>query len=337
MKKTTVFLVFSIVVSFQPCGGGEAVKPLMTWGGHDHLSDLVLHAEGKILATAGFDDKLIKIWQFPEGKQLATLEGHANRISRLAFSPDGRMLASVSQEAVNVWEVGTWKILQSFEGNPNGRAFWSVRSLLFSPDNKSLYLAHNRSIRRWTLGEKKDEEIVACKGPLSWFYVLQLPEHKVLGANLWQTIEGLRVELWDLPSGKLRKTLKADDLNVVCLAVSPDGKTLAGGSIEECLHLWDIPSGKHLAKIKQPGQVGFVVFSPDSKTLAVSYKPDRTKRKPGAFLLMDVASGKEVVRLAKAHEHGCSCRAFSPDGRKLVSGAKTLKVWDLETLRKMKK
>src|SRR5262249_32819801 len=156
-------------------------------------------------------------------------------------------------------------------------------------------------------GEKTHEEIIRPprgQYPVSSFYLLEFPDHKVMAANLIQTTQGLRVELWALPSGKLTRTLKSDDLNVFCLAVSPDGKKLAGGSLQETVHIWDLTSGKHTANFKQPGQARILTFSPDSKTLAVGYPPDRTKRKPGAFLLMDIVSGKEIVRLANAHENG---------------------------------
>jgi len=52
---------------------------------------------------------------------------------------------------------------------------------------------------------------------------------------------------------------------------------------------------------------------------------------------MDIVSGKEIVRLANAHENGVACLAYSPDGRYLLSGARTLKIWDLDSLRNMKK
>jgi len=188
-----------------------------------------------------------------------------------------------------------------------------------------------KEAERWgvPLSEKKAKQIVSSKGPVSWFYLLELPQHKVVGADLKQTIMGLRVDLWALPSAELKETLKSDDLNVHCLAVSPDGKRLAGASISETIHIWDLTRGKHLGNFKQPGQVTSVVFSPDSKSLALSYKPDRTKRKPGAFLLMEVATGKEIVRLAKAHENGVASLAFSSDGRYLLSGGRSLKIWDL--------
>jgi len=264
MKVTITFtgnflLALTVFSSAHPCRGGEAVKPILSWGGQDYFEKVVFHPKGKILASAGSNDKLIKLWELGNGKNLSTLAGHTNRITCLALSRDGKMLASVSQETVHVWELPSGKKLHTYQGKVPGRSFSSVKSLVFDVDNQSLYLAHSHSVIRWRFGEKTDEEIIPPprgKYPVSWFYILEFPEHKLMAANVIQTAMGLRVELWALPSAKLRKTLKCDDLNVVCLAVSPDGKKLAGGSLQETVHLWDLPSGKQIANFKQLGQVG---------------------------------------------------------------------------------
>jgi WD40 repeat protein len=52
------------------------------------------------------------------------------------------------------------------------------------------------------------------------------------------------VRLWDVATGKEQATLKGHKEAVVCVAYSPDGKTLASGSRDETIKLWDVATGK---------------------------------------------------------------------------------------------
>src|SRR5262245_5700194 len=89
-----------------------------------------------------------------------------------------------------------------------------------------------------------------------------------------------------LAQPKERATLKGHTFNVNSVAFSPDGKTLASGSIDETIKLWEVATGKELATLMgHTDSVLSVVFSPDGKTLA-SGSRDRTIK------LWDVATGK---------------------------------------------
>jgi RNA polymerase sigma factor (sigma-70 family) len=112
-----------------------------------------------------------------------------------------------------------------------------------------------------------------------------------------------------------------------CVAVSPDGKTLASVSDRPSrpgeLVLWDVVSGKPRLRVRQHGARA-VTFSPDGKTVAVANFFDRTVR------LFDPITGK-VQRVLRGHRSGVNGAAFSPDGQTLATAGLdgTVRLWRL--------
>ena len=80
------------------------------------------------------EDKTVKLWEDGSGAQLQTLEGHPDSVNAVAFSPDGKLLASVSVgSAVKIWDASSGVALQTLEGRPG-----SAKAVAFSPNSKLL-------------------------------------------------------------------------------------------------------------------------------------------------------------------------------------------------------
>ena len=143
----------------------------------------------------------------------------------------------------------------------------------------------------------------------------------------WQTFAIIRansniVELRDLHTGKLRKTFGGYKKRMASVAVSPDGKMIAGGDFEGVIWLWDIDTGEH-RQIRTPHKiVDEVMFSPDRQTLVSSRESDTR--------LWDIATGEFKARLEDTA--GTNNIVFNSDGTILYGASRNeLRLWDPDT------
>ncbi|MFM7364044.1 MAG: protein kinase domain-containing protein [Cuspidothrix sp.] len=126
--------------------------------------------------------------------------------------------------------------------------------------------------------------------------------------------------------GKLLQTLTGHSDWVWSVAYSPDGQTLASGSVDKTIKLWNVKTGNLLQTLTGHSElVKSVVYSPDGQTLAIgSY--DKTIK------LWDVKTGK-LLQTLEGHSNSVRSVAYSPDGQTLASGSddKTIKLWNART------
>jgi WD40 repeat protein len=128
---------------------------------------------------------------------------------------------------------------------------------------------------------------------------------------------------------KLRATFEGHTDDVRCVAISPDGKTLASGGIDNTIRFWDVASGKEQATLKNAAEYGVesVAFSPDGKTLASGIGGSGVK-------LWDIGTRKDTILRDKVSEYASPLVAFSPDGKTLASGGRCIReirLWDVTT------
>jgi dipeptidyl aminopeptidase/acylaminoacyl peptidase len=143
------------------------------------------------------------------------------------------------------------------------------------------------------------------------------------------------IRLWDLSTGKKRRTSRGHEGGVHSVTFSPDGKTLASGGRDMVVRLWDVATGREVRKLeghektRSYGDVSAVAFSPDGKLLASAGSHDRTIR------FWDTATGRERRRV---RQDGTSAAAFSPDGKTLAAGGWDGKIhlWEVGTGREMR-
>jgi WD40 repeat protein len=272
------------------------------------------------------------LWDVASGKNLGTLRAHGDRVSCVVLSRNGKTLASVSQDSVQLWDLATGRNTAAYRRRVSGTCFAGVRSLALSPDGAALALAEGHQAKLLDLETERERVLIEVDPELARLWVTYDTDGKFLVFH-YRVGPGFSLTLWDGVTSKKTVTFQDPSPYLDCVAVSPDGKTLAAGGIDETITRWTLTTGKRTASHKQPGQITCMAFSPDGTTLALGYKEDRSN-KAGPIRLIDVATGKERATL-KGHTGTLCCVAFSPDGRTLASASldRTIKLWDLQGVR----
>ena len=244
-----------------------------------------------------------------------TLRGHSGFVNSVAFSPDGKHLATASDDqTAKVWDAESGKELLTLRGHSD-----VVNSVVFSPDGKRLATASDdQTAKVWDAESGK--ELLTLRGHSGLVIGVAFSPD---GKHLATASEDHRAKVWDAESGKELLTLWLHFGRVNSVAFSPDGKRLATGSSDQTAKVCDAVSGKELLTLRgHQGRVNGVAFSPDGKRLATA-SDDQTAK------MWDAASGKELLTL-RGHSDAVDSLAFSPDGKRLITASwdQTAKVWD---------
>ncbi|QSV56278.1 MAG: hypothetical protein HEP80_23145 [Dolichospermum sp. UKL201] len=284
------------------------------------------------------------------------LEGHNDAVRSVTFSPNGKIIATASEDnTVRLWNINGKEIRRFITNNQ------VFRNVKFSPNNKIIAaIGANNTIKIW---EINGEELITLKGQDNQDNFMNslcfIPDSKIIAApsqdntiQLWsidgqeiKTLKGHKFPIWSIScslnskniitadlggfiiiwsaNGEKIKTWKAGNQSIFDVSFSPDGKTIVTAGGDTTIKLWNL-DGKELKTIgKHDNYVTSVSFSSDGQTI-ISGSADNTVK------LWSI-EGKELKTL-KGHNNSVFSVSFNPDHKIIASASadNTVKLWNLD-------
>ena len=284
------------------------------------------------------------------------LEGHNDAVRSVTFSPNGKIIATASEDnTVRLWNINGKEIRRFIDNNQR------FRNVKFSPDNKIIAaISANNTIKIWQIN---GEKLITLKGQDNQDNFMNslcfIPDSKILAApsqdntiQLWsidgqeiKTLKGHKFPIWSIScslnskniitadlggfiiiwsaNGEKIKTWKAGNQSIFDVSFSPDGKTIVTAGGDTTIKLWNL-DGKELKTIgKHDNYVTSVSFSSDGQTI-ISGSADNTVK------LWSI-EGKELKTL-KGHNNSVFSVSFNPDHKIIASASadNTVKLWNLD-------
>jgi WD40 repeat protein len=241
----------------------------------------------------------VKIWDLAGRRESASLEGHQQPVVSLAFSRDGKRLASAgTDQVIKVWDAPAPKGAHAWKAS----ASWTVPPLnKVPPGNLRLPLVFSADGRR-----------------------------------LASVVSNTMVRVWDAATGQtvLEVGWPGETLSLAC---SPDGSLLAGGGGDGYVRLWGLAPGPQFGVILQllqghNGPVTALAFSPDGRRLASGSSDQTIKVWDPTPPPKGLSAPEKELWTLKGHTAEVVGLAFAPDGRRLASADRggNVKVWDAD-------
>lgn len=298
---------------------GATWRCVQTLTGHQgEITALALSPDGKLIAS-GSTDKTIRLWSLKTGELLYTYmgrsfwfpQGHQDRITSLAFSPSSELLLSSSADGtIKQWDVRNGELFSTLQGG------WGVSAIALNPCDPVLVSgSEDGLIQLWDL---EHETLIVNLAEL--YQRITALAIDSTGHTAWSS-HGKTIAQWDLHDDRLLMTLKGHLETVTTIALSRDGCTLVSGGSDKLLKLWNLNTGQQQKVIAaHRDRVHSLAIHPNGDWFASSSEDGRVK-------LWDIWTGQAIVTLR--HTWGVNAIAFSPDGKRLVSGSadETLYIW----------
>ncbi|PYS73262.1 MAG: hypothetical protein DMF69_05290 [Acidobacteria bacterium] len=265
-------------------------------------------------------DKAVELFDVSSGAKLRTFDSRATGFYAVAFSPNGRWLASGGKDkTVRLWDTTIGREMPALVGHTG-----YVTSISFSNDDRWIASASiDKTIRIWETSTGQEiKKLTGHEGSID--AITFSPDNRwIASASFDRT-----VRIWDVAEGRESRKLAGHAGEVTTVAYSADGRWLASGSVDKTIRIWDTTTWTEPRVINDERRINTLAFSPDNKLIAAGTGEMTIK-------LIDVASG-QPVRSGASEGGEVRSVTFSPDGRSLVSAwsDEAVRLWDVASMSK---
>ncbi|MEM7775186.1 MAG: PDZ domain-containing protein [Pseudomonadota bacterium] len=323
-------------------------------GGHMGLVGDVIFTPDETQLISGSDDKVIRVWDITRRQTVRTIRGeigpgNAGMIYAMALSPDGRWLVAAGplkgatrakRHAIRVIDFQTGAPVAILEGHRD-----AVLGVAFSRDGRRIVSgSFDKTAIVWQAADGQDGKPDWSRAQL--YRQLKGHTREIYGVaflpNADRVVTGAydrSVRIWDVPLGTTVSNLIGHDREVHRVTVAPDG-TIASGDRTGEIRIWsasdaqsgqpEIPARRSLL-FKQPGGIGSLAFSPDSKRLLSTCGSGTCARQ--RQIVWNLTTGEQIVS-PKLHTNIVLASAWTSDGKRIATAGGDqfeIQLWSSET------
>ena len=269
---------------------------------NETINDVATHPNQPIAVSTS---RRPQVWDLRSTSETARFAGHDDFTYRVAFHPEGELIASCTKRGqVKLWDGQTGEELFSIGG---GDA--EIEDLCIHPDGKRIVIAlNNQSVQMWNVNTNQVERTIRIvDNDVISLAIDPGGEHLAVG------LHNGSLQVLSLANGEFLRELTGHRGSIRRLCFSNHGRWLATASLDQTAIIWEWPSGKPLHTLRgHTRNINDLAFNPDDSRLVTASR-DETLR------LWDTVTGDSVLTL-RGHEEGVLSVDFSADGRSIISG-----------------
>jgi eukaryotic-like serine/threonine-protein kinase len=292
-------------------------------------------ADGSRLATSDrYPDNYVRLWETSSGKLIRAMSGHTNEVFHLAFSPDGKRLASASLDQTGrLWDGETGReimVLRGHTGAIRGGATFGLGG------TRLVTASDDHTLRLWDAGSGDLITVLRGHGGIVWE-----PAFTPDGARLISPSDDGTVRVWDMKLAERNGVLRGHTGFVYDVAFRPDGREVASAAWDRTVRLWDPDTGRQTGLLRHDTEVNTAVARGIESDFmsAVAYSPDggrvaTANRDLGVALWKAANAEREHTWPGSTGTWNLDGRvAFSPDGTLVAAGslAGPVRLWEVAT------